>query len=204
TATDGQERGSTTRIRVSIENRSKCRAAVGLAGVHRRHHPDVMIGESERRVQLHARHVAIDAIAAFAAVRMGRGSGVARLTFRVIVRVVVSACILMRYVASGASEMPACETAALHQPERLKADVFRLVPANRRLDAMAGTAKFHLRFSGELARIHGHSAPLGMLRRARMTPLALHSGDNWFQMLVNLGRVTCEARPRIALALLQT
>ena len=152
-----------------------------------------MVGKGERGVQLHARHVASDAIAAFPAVRMSRGPGVAGLAFRVVVTVVIPACVLMRYVASRTGEMTACETAAFHQPQRLKADIFGLVLANRRFHAMASTAKLHLRHSGKFARIHWHSVPFSMLRGSRMAALALHSGNNGFEMLIDFRRVAREA-----------
>jgi hypothetical protein len=135
---------------------------------------------------------------------MSGGSGVARLAFRIVIGIVVTARILMRHMTGGASKMPASEAAALHQPQRLKPDVFGLVVANRRFHAMTRAAKFHLRFGGEFTRIHRHSMTRGMLRGTWMAALALHSGNGRLKTLfVNFGGVTRKTRSCISLALLQ-
>lgn len=69
---------------------------------------------------------------------------------------------------------------------------------------MTRTAEFHLRLCRELTRIHWSPVPFRMLRRSGVAALALHSGNNWFEMLIDFRRVARKARPRIALALFQT
>jgi len=126
-----------------------------------------MIGEMQGRVQLDVRHVAADAVSGLALVsmeghrpfggrcaRLGNGLGVvAGVAFGVIESRIVTTGVLMRDVTSRASQLAACEAAALHQTQRLEANIFELRIVYRRFVTVAVAAEANLLGRRELARI---------------------------------------------------
>ena len=140
-----------------------------------------MIREVESRVQFDVGHVAADAISGLALVgmeghrpfdgrcarlgkahrpfggpcaRLGNSLGVvAGVTFGVVESWIVAAGVLMGDVTSRAGQLAACEAAALHQPQRLEANIFELRIVYRRLVTVAVAAESNLLGRRELARI---------------------------------------------------
>lgn len=67
-------------------------------------------------------------------------AGVARIALAVVKFGVIPAGVLMRDMAGRASQFARTEAAALHQTQRLEANIFQLVIIDRRLGPMTGSA----------------------------------------------------------------
>ena len=86
-----------------------------------------MVRELQRGMNGDARHVTGNAVSLFQAVGVGRSAGVAGDALCNIERVVIADSILVRRVASGASEFPGGEAGAHHQAVGLKPHVFQVI-----------------------------------------------------------------------------
>jgi hypothetical protein len=105
-----------------------------------------VVGEFERRVQLHDRHVTAYAVSAAPLVFMLEG-GWGRVTpgaSSVIEGVVVTHSVPVGRVAGGAGEFGRSEAAAFDKTERLKAHIFELRIVYRRRDPMTRAAELNL------------------------------------------------------------
>lgn len=103
--------------------------------------------------------------------------GVARRALLFVETRIVTARILVGWVAVLATDAPHAIALALDQAQGLEPDVERIIGTAGGREAMAGGAGFHVRLSGALGVI------AGMLFRSRMAALAIHAryGNRYFR-----------------------
>jgi hypothetical protein len=107
-----------------------------------RSYTNVVVRKLQCRVQLNHRHVATDAIPALPLVTMPsrRRARMTRIALLVIESRIIPFGIQMRRMTRRASQLARRETPALHQPQRLKTNVFHLPVVNRRRQPVAPAA----------------------------------------------------------------
>jgi hypothetical protein len=142
--------------------------------------PYVVVRETKQRVWIFAAHVTVDAIAFVPQVAMAlQTPGVVKLR-------VISTGIGMRLVASGTCEPAASKARTHHEPQRLKANVERIVVVSVRwLQTVAASTEPHLRCCAKFAWIKRNTSSERMLLCSGMTTLALYARDGRLQVLAD-------------------
>ena len=109
----------------------------------------------------------------------------------------------MRGMTRGASKTPAGKTTALHQPQRLKTNILRLIVAHWGLHPVTRAAELHLGLCREPSWIQRLAVPQRVLPGSRMAALTLNAGYYGFETGADLRRVASQAGCQIVNILFQ-
>ena len=154
-------------------------------------------------MQLNPRHVATDAVALRANIRVHVGRGMAGAAPGIVIGRIAPPGILVRCMTGSTGQLPAGKAAAFHQAQWLKPDVFEGAVIHGRFYTMAGAAKLDLSRGFQLAGVQRHTLSCSVPFGSGMTSFALNAGHQGREGAADAGGVAPEACPQVMWALLE-